>query len=52
MWDLFSWCSQDRKDKSSFYNVFYLVINLGSLLAVTVVVYIQDPIYWAKLILK
>ncbi len=40
-------CGQDRKDKSSFFNFFYFVINLGSLLAVTVVVYIQDSISWA-----
>lgn len=38
---------QDRKDKSSFFNFFYFVINLGSLLAVTVVVYVQDSISWA-----
>ncbi|KAK9822864.1 hypothetical protein WJX81_005939 [Elliptochloris bilobata] len=38
---------QDRKDKNSFFNWFYLAINLGSLLAVTVVVYVQDSISWA-----
>ena len=31
----------------SFFNWFYLVINLGSLLACTVVVYIQENISWA-----
>lgn len=36
---------QDRKDKNSFFNWFYLAINLGSLLAVTVVVYVQDSVY-------
>ena len=35
---------QDRKDKNSFFNWFYLAINLGSLLAVTVVVYVQDSV--------
>ncbi len=35
---------QDRKDKNSFFNYFYLAINLGSLLAVTVVVYVQDSV--------
>lgn len=37
-------CVQDRKDKNSFFNWFYLAINLGSLLAVTVVVYVQDSV--------
>ena len=32
---------QDRREKESFFNFFYLSINLGSLLAVTVLVYIQ-----------
>lgn len=32
---------QDRKEKDSFFNWFYFAINLGSLLAVTVIVYIQ-----------
>ena len=35
---------QDRREKESFFNFFYLSINLGSLLAVTVLVYIQDNI--------
>lgn len=38
---------QDRKEKKSFFNWFYFAINFGSLLAVTVVVYIQDSISWA-----
>ena len=38
---------QDRREKKSFFNYFYLVINIGSLVAVTVVVYIQVEISWA-----
>lgn len=38
---------QDLKEKKSFFNWFYFAINFGSLLAVTVVVYIQDSISWA-----
>lgn len=38
---------RDRKQKDSFFNWFYFAINLGSLLAVTVIVYIQDNISWA-----
>lgn len=38
---------KDRKQKDSFFNWFYFAINLGSLLAVTVIVYIQDNISWA-----
>lgn len=37
---------QDRAEKESFFNFFYLSINLGSLLAVTVLVYIQDNYSW------
>ncbi|MEW5319134.1 MAG: hypothetical protein WDW38_010304 [Sanguina aurantia] len=37
---------QDRKEKESFFNFFYLAINIGSLLACTVVVYIQDSVSW------
>jgi dipeptide/tripeptide permease len=33
---------QDRKEKESFFNYFYLAINIGSLVASTVVVWIQD----------
>ncbi len=32
---------QDQVEKDSFFNWFYFAINLGSLLAVTVIVYIQ-----------
>ncbi|KAK8597871.1 hypothetical protein V6N13_095267 [Hibiscus sabdariffa] len=38
---------QDEKEKlqmASFFNVFYLIINIGTLLAVTVLVYIQDKV--------
>ncbi|KAK9791573.1 hypothetical protein WJX73_008951 [Symbiochloris irregularis] len=38
---------QDCKEKRSFFNWFYFAINLGSLLACTVVVYIQDSLSWA-----
>ncbi|KAK9806330.1 hypothetical protein WJX72_010466 [[Myrmecia] bisecta] len=38
---------QDRKEKKSFFNWFYLAINVGSLLAVSVVVYIQESVGWA-----
>ena len=38
---------QDVLEKKSFFNWFYFAINIGSLLAVTVVVYIQDSISWA-----
>lgn len=37
----------DEKEKlqmASFFNVFYLLINIGTLLAVTVLVYIQDKV--------
>lgn len=37
---------QDRKEKESFWNSFYLVINIGSLFAVTVVVYVQESVGW------
>jgi len=37
----------DRREKTSFFNWFYFSINLGSLLAVTVIVYIQENISWA-----
>jgi dipeptide/tripeptide permease len=38
---------QDRREKTSFFNWFYFSINLGSLLAVTVIVWIQENISWA-----
>ena len=44
---LYLFAGQDRKEKKSFFNWFYLAINIGSLLAVSVVVYIQESIGWA-----
>lgn len=38
---------QDRREKKSFFNWFYFSINLGSLLAVTVIVWIQENVSWA-----
>ena len=38
---------EDRREKTSFFNWFYFSINLGSLLAVTVIVWIQENISWA-----
>lgn len=38
---------QDRAEKNSFFNWFYFAINLGSLLASLVVVYIQENISWS-----
>ena len=35
-----------RKEKASFFNWFYLFINIGSLIATTVVVYIQQEVSW------
>lgn len=37
---------RDRREKESFFNWFYLAINVGSLIACTVVVYIQDQLSW------
>lgn len=37
----------DKADKERFFNWFYLAINVGSLLAVTGVVYVQDRLSWA-----
>ena len=37
---------QDRKEKDSFFNWFYFAINLGSFLAVTTLVYIQESVSW------
>ena len=39
-------CLQDRKEKDSFFNWFYFAINLGSFLAVTTLVYIQESVSW------
>lgn len=36
----------DRREKTSFFNWFYFSINLGSLLAVTVIVWIQENVSW------
>lgn len=38
---------QDRKEKTSFFNWFYFFVNIGSLLAVTCIVYIQENVSWA-----
>eukprot|EP00887_Chlorella_sp_A99_P001044 scaffold14.g1044.t1 len=38
---------QDRKEKTSFFNWFYFFVNIGSLLAVTVIVWIQENVSWA-----
>ncbi|KAL3151753.1 hypothetical protein ABBQ38_012730 [Trebouxia sp. C0009 RCD-2024] len=38
--------AQDRKEKDSFFNWFYFAINLGSFLAVTTLVYIQESVSW------
>lgn len=38
---------RDRREKTSFFNWFYFSINLGSLLAVTVIVWVQENISWA-----
>ena len=37
----------DAADKKSFFNWFYLFVNVGSLLAVTTVVYVQDAVSWS-----
>lgn len=36
----------EKKQKGSFFNWFYFVINIGALLASTVVVWIQDNVGW------
>ena len=38
---------QDAKEKESFFNWFYLVINCGSLVSSTVIVYIQQSLSWS-----
>mmetsp|Transcript_42146 Transcript_42146/g.126167 ORF Transcript_42146/g.126167 Transcript_42146/m.126167 type:complete len:627 (+) Transcript_42146:727-2607(+) len=38
--------TQDRREKESFFNAFYASINLGSLIACTAVVYVQDQVSW------
>ncbi|KAG1657319.1 hypothetical protein FOA52_008047 [Chlamydomonas sp. UWO 241] len=37
---------QDAKEKESFFNYFYMTINVGSLIACTAVVYVQDQVSW------
>jgi len=37
---------QDRREKQSFFNWFYFFINVGGLIASTVIVYIQDQDMW------
>lgn len=39
-------CLQDKREKESFFNWFYLAINVGSLIACTGIVYVQDTISW------
>ena len=38
---------RDREEKKSFFNWFYFSINVGSLIASTAIVYIQENISWA-----
>uniref|UniRef100_A0A383WJ92 Major facilitator superfamily (MFS) profile domain-containing protein n=1 Tax=Tetradesmus obliquus TaxID=3088 RepID=A0A383WJ92_TETOB len=38
---------QDKREKERFFNWFYLAINVGSLIACTAVVYVQDAISWS-----
>lgn len=38
---------RDKREKKSFFNWFYFFVNIGSLLAVTVVVWVQENIGWA-----
>ncbi|KAI7840664.1 hypothetical protein COHA_005685, partial [Chlorella ohadii] len=38
---------QDRREKTSFFNWFYFFVNIGSLLAVTVIVWVQENVGWA-----
>jgi len=37
---------RDRREKESFFNWFYLAVNVGSLIASIVIVYIQDSVSW------
>ncbi|DBA89647.1 hypothetical protein WJX79_009961 [Trebouxia sp. C0005] len=37
---------KDRAEKDSFFNWFYFAINLGSFLAVTTLVYVQESVSW------
>ncbi|KAK9868107.1 hypothetical protein WJX84_007847 [Apatococcus fuscideae] len=38
---------RDRREKTSFFNWFYFAVNIGSLLACSVIVYVQENISWA-----
>lgn len=38
---------RDRQEKKSFFNWFYFSINVGSLIASTAIVYVQENISWA-----
>ncbi|PRW50755.1 NRT1 PTR FAMILY -like [Chlorella sorokiniana] len=38
---------QDRREKTSFFNWFYFFVNIGSLLAVTIIVWVQENVGWA-----
>lgn len=38
---------KEKKEKDSFFNWFYLSINIGSLVSSTVIVYIEVNISWA-----
>ncbi len=38
---------RDQQEKQSFFNWFYFSINVGSLIASTVIVYVQENISWA-----
>lgn len=37
---------RDAKDKNSFFNWFYMAINVGSLIAATLIVYLQESVSW------
>ncbi|KAK9827526.1 hypothetical protein WJX74_008315 [Apatococcus lobatus] len=38
---------RDRREKTSFFNWFYFAVNIGSLIACSVIVYVQENISWA-----
>ncbi|CAG9466836.1 unnamed protein product [Pedinophyceae sp. YPF-701] len=37
---------QDKRDKESFFNWFYFSVNIGSLIASLVIVYVQEEVSW------
>lgn len=37
---------QDRREKTSFFNWFYFFVNIGSLIAVTIIVWVQENVNW------